>query len=841
MSMLNKFFILNATLSETPLLSRLFFASVEMAVLAGVVWGAVRLFRLRSPRLVSFLWLLVLAKPLVALAVGALLPVFQVAPVVLEHMPVVIQDDAATPKFTESARSVSREPIGAPKSSPAPIPENTGFPWPWSLAETLTYCWLGGVVLAGAYACADRLKLHRMLARASQAPPEVTSRYAAIADALHLKKRPRLLVTGDLESPALAGVIAPTVLLPAWMVEQEASTDVDWALRHELMHHKLRDTFANGIRQLTHALFFFHPVTWWGGRKWEEAAEQACDRALVATESDVNAYAENLYMMLAQIHGRRQQVVMTGLFATRTQIGRRIAALLANPLQFPAKLGAISAACLIVLAGATLAVGATFGAETPTSAVAVSDEARAAVDDAIERLSTTNEAQADRIVTIFDTVRSQPNQQALAVLCEYLESDVATKRRSAIYILQMLPWDDPAPAFAPLRTLLKHSESITRGMASMSLATLGDMESHDAMADMLATDKDPYARRCAAWALGELNNAESVPLLKRARRDKNAAVKANAQNALERIAYLKAYADATGDKAKVARAFWVIGGSVATQTTRLDGAVAVFEAAEQSVVRAVYDTAVAGASQTFENVAKYVSMRLGFDSKSPGEISTSSASKAQAGDGEASAPDRLAASCMNNLKQLGLVCVMFAAEARGGNFPLLDPRPGRLAPLKEDLYPEFMAEPRILMCPTDAERTQKAKNAEGAPDWIFDDQSYWYLGYALSNEAQGLEYINAYRKQAASGKGFEKDLKNEQGKQPIRRLRNGVERFLITDLNDPKGNPCDRIPVMIERPGHHKGGSAVLFLDGHVELIPYPGKFPMTERFITALQSLDEL
>ena len=47
--------------------------------------------------------------------------------------------------------------------------------------------------------------------------------------------------------------------------------------------------------------------------------------------------------------------------------------------------------------------------------------------------------------------------------------------------------------------------------------------------------------------------------------------------------------------------------------------------------------------------------------------------------------------------------------------------------------------------------------------------------------------------------------------------------------------------MMIERPGLQRGGSNVLFMDGRVEFIPYPGKWPMTEKFIKALESLDEL
>ena len=63
-----------------PLLERLFFASVELAVLAVLVFAAIYIGRIRSARLASILWLLVLAKPLVSLAIGS--------PVPLVRMPV---------------------------------------------------------------------------------------------------------------------------------------------------------------------------------------------------------------------------------------------------------------------------------------------------------------------------------------------------------------------------------------------------------------------------------------------------------------------------------------------------------------------------------------------------------------------------------------------------------------------------------------------------------------------------------------------------------------------------------------------------------------------------------
>jgi hypothetical protein len=97
------------------------------------------------------------------------------------------------------------------------------------------------------------------------------------------------------------------------------------------------------------------------GRRWEEAAELACDRALVSNEEEAASYAERLYEMLARARGRKRMAVAVGLFATRTQIGRRIAALLYAPVSGPSHLGLASAASLGFLALLSLTVGAGCG------------------------------------------------------------------------------------------------------------------------------------------------------------------------------------------------------------------------------------------------------------------------------------------------------------------------------------------------------------------------------------------------------------------------------------------------------------------------------------------------
>ena len=83
---------------------------------------------------------------------------------------------------------------------------------------------------------------------------------------------------------------------------------------------------------------------------------------------------------------------------------------------------------------------------------------------------------------------------------------------------------------------------------------------------------------------------------------------------------------------------------------------------------------------------------------------------------------------------------------------------------------------------------------------------------------------------------------------PIYRLREGIERFLITDINNPAGSAKaqSEIPVMwdaisknISEYNHIPAGCNVLFMDGHVEFIKYPSEYPVVEAFANLLAVLD--
>jgi prepilin-type processing-associated H-X9-DG protein len=81
----------------------------------------------------------------------------------------------------------------------------------------------------------------------------------------------------------------------------------------------------------------------------------------------------------------------------------------------------------------------------------------------------------------------------------------------------------------------------------------------------------------------------------------------------------------------------------------------------------------------------------------------------------------------------------------------------------------------------------------------------------------------------------------------IFRLREGVERFLITDINNPAGSAVaqsevyimwDALSARAEDFNHVPGGCNVLYMDGHVEFTKYPGKQPVTHNVAVVAKAL---
>ena len=253
------------------------------------------------------------------------------------------------------------------------------------------------------------------------------------------------------------------------------------------------------------------------------------------------------------------------------------------------------------------------------------------------------------------------------------------------------------------------------------------------------------------------------------------------------------------------------------------------------------------------------------------------------------------ASCQNNLKQMGLVFKMYANESRGEKFPPVSPY------LNDDateecnvpndhvlfffgpsVYPEYLNDVNLVACPSDTDGKASIEggrfNVAHDPDQPINPcrieyLSYNYLGWALTPELYlapdidpnlqnpdlnsfdpnfVIEVMGLFTSPAATPQEqvskFDSDIQTPQG--TVYRFREGIERFFITDINNPAASAqaqsdlavqFDNVSIDASNFSHVPGGANVLFVDGHVGFVRYPGTHPVSRVWAVLSDVANEL
>jgi prepilin-type processing-associated H-X9-DG protein len=237
------------------------------------------------------------------------------------------------------------------------------------------------------------------------------------------------------------------------------------------------------------------------------------------------------------------------------------------------------------------------------------------------------------------------------------------------------------------------------------------------------------------------------------------------------------------------------------------------------------------------------------------------------------------ASCQNNLKQFGLVLKMYSNEARGELYPPIKHRAGDNCELFQlafavqgnTVYPEYLTDPAILVCPSDENGASELQggrwNCGGNSEspvcpcrfdtlsylyhpLVLEDKHYMAEGYDKNDPNAEISYVDigflntllAFSTAISSGdlSGVDDDITfthTTRGELTVYRMREGIERFLITDINNPAASAraqseiavtYDSLAAVAAEFNHVPGGSNVLYMDGHAQFLRYPGTFPVT-------------
>lgn len=231
------------------------------------------------------------------------------------------------------------------------------------------------------------------------------------------------------------------------------------------------------------------------------------------------------------------------------------------------------------------------------------------------------------------------------------------------------------------------------------------------------------------------------------------------------------------------------------------------------------------------------------------------------------------------------------------------------APNMDAIYPEYLTDQAILLCPSNVSvsgddlrnpntgaweghmaclgETGRAMTNRG---WGLLDHHYWYTGYVLDriddSDPQvvygrttpgptptqllavfigGIFLSNRDSSWGGDGSGalgFNLNLSGKsfqgnsfegagnRGGNTLYHLREGIERFLVTDINNPAASAVsqsdlwvytDVVSTIPSEFNHIPGGCNILFMDGHVAFERYPGRAPVNRGVASLMGNVNNL
>jgi cystathionine beta-lyase/cystathionine gamma-synthase len=320
-----------------------------------------------------------------ALALGGALVVPVVAPLVPAWHP-------AAPGPVAYGRDVM-EPLNRRMESPVIAPRAVGLAAappaarPLSLGTALVGLWgVGAIVLA--------LRLASSLVRAEgmRRRARAATGWAAARERLGTPVDVR--ETDELEGPAVAGLFASAVLVPAasgeWSEERKEAV-----LLHELAHVRRRDCLVHAVGELARAVHWLNPLAWVLLARLRDEREHAADDAALTAGATPSTYASHLLAVAVP-----DAPVGALAMAERSILGARIEAVVAVGRRRLAP-SRVEASAWVLLGGSLVgAVACTSPRTDLASSSSASSVEPAAIDGPRDaRLQTIADEELDRMLT----------------------------------------------------------------------------------------------------------------------------------------------------------------------------------------------------------------------------------------------------------------------------------------------------------------------------------------------------------------------------------------------------------------------------------------------------------
>jgi len=242
------------------MLSTLARASVDGALFAALIWAIARFTPRLSPAAKTVLWWLVSVKFLIALLWPAPIP-----------LPLLPAGGAAPVTIAVPAAPSATTPVADPSA-----PRGS-----WPAGTVITALWTAGASMFFVAGWRRWRAVARAIARSTAAPEPIHAMTREIAARLRVAHVPDVRLSAGVETPLVAGVVRPAIVVPAIRFERLGADRQRMAVCHELAHIKRRDLWFGAAVATAERLFFFHPLAHLAAREYAFWREAACDAAVI--------------------------------------------------------------------------------------------------------------------------------------------------------------------------------------------------------------------------------------------------------------------------------------------------------------------------------------------------------------------------------------------------------------------------------------------------------------------------------------------------------------------------------------------------------------------------------
>jgi|GEM_PF-5023309 len=274
--------------------------------------------------------------------------------------------------------SAAWEMVPAEPPPLAPL-HSYGFRKATDPSSLLLLLWITGSAALAAVIFRRQRRVQNLLRSATAPTPALESLLTQASTEAGLSKRPQLLLTSENHSPAVCGLLHPTLLLPRSLADAVSPEVLRNVLLHELIHIRRRDLWVNALQVGVQVLWWWNPIAWFANARVRALRELAVDEQVQHLHGPQNPTAYPAALVEVARHCSAQPMLalsFVGILESNRTLKQRVERLLTHPTPTHPQLG--GSGWITILALALLVVPMGFSprvrivaAINPTPAAAV--------------------------------------------------------------------------------------------------------------------------------------------------------------------------------------------------------------------------------------------------------------------------------------------------------------------------------------------------------------------------------------------------------------------------------------------------------------------------------------